>query len=165
MRLPMQAMRQLVNGSHTHLPHAWVVICERTSTVAQTNTPSRMWDAMEKAQTEAVCLGLVLASHVCSTAVPEHLGCKAKLLQGASEGSCNLAWSRICAWYSFWPVPQPRVLLLPGGTAAVIAMKLAMYLVCRGSRDSSVRAFALDHINDVVVNSVGLAGAHSQNPL
>ena len=47
----------------------------------------------------------------------------------------------------------------------MIAMKLAMYLVCRGSRDSSVRAFALDHINDVVVNSVGLAGAHSQNPL
>ena len=27
-------------------------------------------------KTEAVCLGLVLASHVCSTAVPEHLGCK-----------------------------------------------------------------------------------------
>ena len=45
-----------------------------------------------------------------------------------------------------------------GGTVAVIAMKLAMYLACRGSSDPSVRAFALDHINDVVVNSVGLAG-------
>ena len=47
----------------------------------------------------------------------------------------------------------------PGGTLAVILMKLGMYLMCRGSRDPSVRAFALDHINDVLVNSVGLAGA------
>ncbi len=46
-----------------------------------------------------------------------------------------------------------------GGTLAVIAMKLGMYLMCRGSSDPSVRAFALDHINDVLVNSVGLAGA------
>ena len=44
---------------------------------------------------------------------------------------------------------------------AVIAMKLGMYLMCRGSSDPSVRAFALDHINDVVVNSVGLAGEAS----
>lgn len=41
--LRMQAMRQLVNGSHTHLPHAWVVICERTFTVAQTNIIMAVW--------------------------------------------------------------------------------------------------------------------------
>ena len=38
-------------------------------------------------------------------------------------------------------------------------MKIGMYLMCRRSRNSSVQAFALDHINDVVVNSVGLLGA------
>ncbi|KAK9917760.1 hypothetical protein WJX75_007903 [Coccomyxa subellipsoidea] len=46
-----------------------------------------------------------------------------------------------------------------GGTVGVIIMKLGMYMLCRGSSDSSVQAFALDHINDVVVNAVGLAGA------
>jgi hypothetical protein len=45
-----------------------------------------------------------------------------------------------------------------GGTVGVIIMKLGMYMLCRGSSDSSVQAFALDHINDVVVNAVGLAG-------
>lgn len=40
----------------------------------------------------------------------------------------------------------------------MIVMKLGMYILCRNSSDSSVQAFALDHINDVVVNSVGLAG-------
>ena len=45
-----------------------------------------------------------------------------------------------------------------GGTIGVIIMKLGMYMLCRKSSDSSVQAFALDHINDVVVNSVGLAG-------
>ena len=38
-------------------------------------------------------------------------------------------------------------------------MKLALYLYCRGSSSPAVQAFALDHLNDVVVNSVGLAGA------
>lgn len=45
-----------------------------------------------------------------------------------------------------------------GGTVGVIIMKLGMYIICRKSSDSSVQAFALDHINDVLVNSVGLAG-------
>ena len=36
LRLVMQAVRQLVNGSHTHLPHAWVVICELTSILPET---------------------------------------------------------------------------------------------------------------------------------
>lgn len=38
-------------------------------------------------------------------------------------------------------------------------MKIGMYMMCRKSSNSSVQAFALDHINDVVVNSVGLFGA------
>ena len=37
-------------------------------------------------------------------------------------------------------------------------MKIGMYIMCRKSSNSSVQAFALDHINDVVVNSVGLVG-------
>ena len=45
-----------------------------------------------------------------------------------------------------------------GGTVGVIAMKIGMYIMCRKSSNSSVQAFALDHINDVVVNSVGLVG-------
>lgn len=54
-----------------------------------------------------------------------------------------------------------------GGTVGVIIMKLGMYMLCRGSSDSSVQAFALDHINDVVVNAVGLAGEillHPKSP-
>ncbi|CAK0740588.1 hypothetical protein CVIRNUC_001261 [Coccomyxa viridis] len=46
-----------------------------------------------------------------------------------------------------------------GGTVGVIVMKIGMYIMCRKSSNSSVQAFALDHINDVVVNSVGLVGA------
>ena len=42
----------------------------------------------------------------------------------------------------------------------VIVMKIGMYLMCRKSNNPSVQAFALDHINDVVVNTVGLFGAH-----
>lgn len=45
-----------------------------------------------------------------------------------------------------------------GGTVGVIVMKIGMYIMCRKSSNSSVQAFALDHINDVVVNSVGLVG-------
>jgi hypothetical protein len=37
-------------------------------------------------------------------------------------------------------------------------MKLALFLYCRGSANPAVRAFALDHLNDVLVNSAGLAG-------
>ncbi len=42
----------------------------------------------------------------------------------------------------------------------VIVMKVGMYMMCRKSNNPSVQAFALDHINDVVVNTVGLFGAH-----
>ena len=45
-----------------------------------------------------------------------------------------------------------------GGTVGVVLMKFGMYLMCRNSKDSSVQAFALDHINDVLINSVGLLG-------
>lgn len=38
-------------------------------------------------------------------------------------------------------------------------MKLALFLYCRGSGSPAVQAFALDHLNDVVVNGVGLGGA------
>ncbi|KAL4421342.1 hypothetical protein ABPG75_010633 [Micractinium tetrahymenae] len=44
-----------------------------------------------------------------------------------------------------------------GGTIGVVAVKLALFLYCRGSR--SPAAFALDHLNDVLVNGIGLAGA------
>jgi hypothetical protein len=44
------------------------------------------------------------------------------------------------------------------GTAGVLVMKLGLYLYCRGSRSPAVAAFALDHLNDVLVNGVGLAG-------
>ncbi len=37
-------------------------------------------------------------------------------------------------------------------------MKLALFLYCRGSPNHAVQAFALDHLNDVLVNGVGLAG-------
>ena len=40
-------------------------------------------------------------------------------------------------------------------------MKIGMYMMCRKSNNPSVQAFALDHINDVVVNAVGLFGAHA----
>ncbi len=50
---------------------------------------------------------------------------------------------------------------LAGGTIGVIAMKIGMYMMCRKSNNPSVQAFALDHINDVVVNAVGLFGAHA----
>lgn len=51
-----------------------------------------------------------------------------------------------------------------GGTVGVILMKLGMYMMCRNSNDSSVQAFALDHLNDVVVNSVGLVGVQLFSP-
>lgn len=58
-----------------------------------------------------------------------------------------------------WLGPDARrAACCAGGTVGVIAMKLGMYMLCRKSSDASVQAFALDHINDVVVNSVGLAG-------
>ena len=44
-------------------------------------------------------------------------------------------------------------------------MKIGMYIMCRKSSNSSVQAFALDHINDVVVNSVGLVGEAHLTPL
>ena len=37
-------------------------------------------------------------------------------------------------------------------------MKAGMYWMCRNSNNPSVQAFALDHLNDVVVNAVGLIG-------
>ena len=40
-------------------------------------------------------------------------------------------------------------------------MKIGMWLMCRKSNNPSVQAFALDHINDVVVNAVGLFGERS----
>jgi hypothetical protein len=44
------------------------------------------------------------------------------------------------------------------GTLGVVVMKLALFLYCRGSPNHAVQAFALDHLNDVLVNGVGLAG-------
>lgn len=41
----------------------------------------------------------------------------------------------------------------------IIVMKGIMWLICRKSKNPSVQAFALDHLNDVVVNSAGLGGA------
>lgn len=49
-----------------------------------------------------------------------------------------------------------------GATAGVVALKLALFLVCRGSPSPAVQAFALDHLNDVLVNGVGLAGARAR---
>ncbi|CAL5223676.1 g6226 [Coccomyxa viridis] len=49
--------------------------------------------------------------------------------------------------------------IVVGGTVGVIVMKVGMWLMCRKSNNPSVQAFALDHINDVVVNTVGLFGA------
>ncbi|PRW59960.1 putative aldo-keto reductase 2 [Chlorella sorokiniana] len=49
--------------------------------------------------------------------------------------------------------------IVVGGTLGVVAMKLALFLYCRGSPSPAVAAFALDHLNDVLVNGVGLAGA------
>ena len=37
-------------------------------------------------------------------------------------------------------------------------MKLWLFLYCRGSKSPAVKAFAMDHLNDVVVNTVGLGG-------
>uniref|UniRef100_A0A7S0YIJ4 Cation efflux protein cytoplasmic domain-containing protein n=1 Tax=Polytomella parva TaxID=51329 RepID=A0A7S0YIJ4_9CHLO len=45
------------------------------------------------------------------------------------------------------------------GAVAVIVMKGALYFVCRNSSSSSVQAFAMDHLNDVIVNVAGLTGA------
>ena len=53
----------------------------------------------------------------------------------------------------------PHEWLVVGGTIFVVAMKLVMYLYCRGSSSVSVAAFATDHLNDVVVNVFSLAGA------
>uniref|UniRef100_A0A7S0RH28 Cation efflux protein transmembrane domain-containing protein n=1 Tax=Chlamydomonas leiostraca TaxID=1034604 RepID=A0A7S0RH28_9CHLO len=41
----------------------------------------------------------------------------------------------------------------------VVVMKGGMWFMCRNSKNAAVQAFALDHLNDVVVNSAGLAGA------
>ena len=57
---------------------------------------------------------------------------------------------------------MPRMGVVVGGTAGVVAMKLLLFLYCRGSASPAVAAFALDHISDVLVNSVGLAGARVQ---
>lgn len=54
---------------------------------------------------------------------------------------------------------MPHVEWVVGGTLGVVAMKLALYFYCRGSTSAAVDAFALDHLNDVLVNGVGLAGA------
>jgi hypothetical protein len=46
----------------------------------------------------------------------------------------------------------------------VVLMKLALFLYCRGSRNPAVRAFALDHLNDVLVNGIGLGGEEPASP-
>eukprot|EP00898_Chlorokybus_atmophyticus_P002193 jgi/Chlat1/2975/Chrsp2S08914 len=40
-----------------------------------------------------------------------------------------------------------------------IVLKLALYIYCKAFADKIVRAYAQDHLNDVMVNSIGLAGA------
>lgn len=52
----------------------------------------------------------------------------------------------------------------PAGTVGVVLMKLALFLYCRGSRNPAVRAFALDHLNDVLVNGIGLGGEEPASP-
>ena len=37
-----------------------------------------------------------------------------------------------------------------------ISTKLCLYLYCRTNRDNSIKILALDHFNDIVVNTVGL---------
>ncbi|KAL6759193.1 cation efflux protein [Haematococcus lacustris] len=54
------------------------------------------------------------------------------------------------------PVPIGYII---GSSLLVIVMKGLMYALCRASKNSSVQAFAMDHLNDVVVNSAGLGGA------
>lgn len=44
------------------------------------------------------------------------------------------------------------------GTVGVVVAKLLLFLYCHGSASPAVAAFALDHLNDVLVNGVGLAG-------
>lgn len=53
----------------------------------------------------------------------------------------------------------PMLWVVVGGTVGVVLMKLALFLYCRGSLNPAVRAFALDHLNDVLVNGIGLGGA------
>lgn len=53
----------------------------------------------------------------------------------------------------------PALWIIISGSLAVILMKAFMYWMCRDSSNPSVQAFALDHLNDVIVNSVGLVGA------
>lgn len=55
-------------------------------------------------------------------------------------------------------LPTQQLWLISGATVFVVVMKLALFLFCRGNRNPAVRAFALDHLNDVLVNGVGLAG-------
>lgn len=50
------------------------------------------------------------------------------------------------------------VLLLTGGTLLQVFIKLLLFLYCRGNSNPAVQAFAMDHRNDVIVNSTGLAG-------
>lgn len=40
----------------------------------------------------------------------------------------------------------------------MVVLKLGLFLYCRGSTSPAVSAFALDHLSDVLVNSVALAG-------
>jgi len=49
--------------------------------------------------------------------------------------------------------------LIIGIMVGVIGVKFVLWFFCRMSKDSSVQAFAQDHINDVFTNIVGLAGA------
>ncbi len=45
-----------------------------------------------------------------------------------------------------------------GTSIGVVVFKGIMWLICRNSNNPSVQAFALDHLNDVAVNSAGLVG-------
>eukprot|EP00887_Chlorella_sp_A99_P004344 scaffold15.g4344.t1 len=54
---------------------------------------------------------------------------------------------------------MPMMGWVVGGTVGVVVMKLCLFLYCRNSRNPAVQAFALDHLNDVLVNAVGLGGA------
>lgn len=52
----------------------------------------------------------------------------------------------------------PDQWIIIGGTLIVLVMKVGALLYCRRSKSPSAQAFALDHLNDIVVNSSSLAG-------
>jgi hypothetical protein len=127
--LPVQAVRELAAGTPTHLPNASFVIGAHPLLMPALSLHAAVaWSTLYTCPHQGY-----IRSTLCLYAPP----LASSLCASQQEGCC---------------------VVHAGGTMAVIAMKLGMYLMCRGSSDPSVRAFALDHINDVVVNSVGLAG-------